>query len=100
MNLHAEESEPFLACPYCLKEVMPPNIETPAEEIREPETDSSVHSSNMLKTKKQSTEPPTKAAGCRHHMGYLSERPKKEAIPEECMVCEQIVECMLKTVTG
>jgi hypothetical protein len=30
----------------------------------------------------------------------LSKRSSKEKIPEECMMCENIVQCMLKNVTG
>jgi len=30
----------------------------------------------------------------------LSERSRKEKIPDECMICEEIVQCMLKKVTG
>jgi len=41
-----------------------------------------------------------KVRGCVHHFGYLSMRSKKEKIPEECMICENIVQCMLKNVTG
>jgi len=100
MNLRAEESEPFLARPYCLKEVVPPNNETPVEEIHESEMNLPIDSGNAPKMRKQSKEPPTKMVSCGHHMGYLSERSKKEAIPEECIICEHIVECMLKTVTG
>jgi len=41
-----------------------------------------------------------KVRGCVHHFRYLSERSKKQKIPEECMICENIVQCMLKNVTG
>jgi hypothetical protein len=41
-----------------------------------------------------------KVQGCVHYLGYLSERSKKEKIPEECIMCEHIVQCMLKKVTG
>ena len=40
---------------------------------------------------------PTKTL-CTHHFGYLSERSSKEKIPEECMACPEIVNCMLKAV--
>jgi len=33
---------------------------------------------------------------CTHHFGYLSERSSKEKIPDECMACAEIVNCMLK----
>jgi len=41
-----------------------------------------------------------KVRGCVRHFGYLSKRSKKEKIPEECIICENIVQCMLKNVTG
>jgi hypothetical protein len=41
-----------------------------------------------------------KVQGCVHQFGYLSKRSKKEKIPEDCMICENIVQCMLKNVTG
>ena len=42
----------------------------------------------------------SKVQGCAHYFGYLSKRSTKEKIPEECMICENIVQCMLKNVTG
>jgi len=35
-------------------------------------------------------------SGCQHHLGYLSEREKNQPIPDECIVCKDIVECMLR----
>lgn len=43
---------------------------------------------------------PSKVEGCTHYFGYLSERSSKEKIPEECITCGNIVQCMLKKVTG
>ncbi|MGB9842356.1 MAG: hypothetical protein ACPLKZ_06495 [Candidatus Bathyarchaeales archaeon] len=37
-----------------------------------------------------------KSAGCSYYLGYLSERSSKDKIPDECMMCKDIVECMLK----
>jgi hypothetical protein len=49
---------------------------------------------------KESTEErveiPETPSECSHHLGYLSERSSKEKIPDECMMCKDIVECMLK----
>jgi len=36
-------------------------------------------------------------AKCAYHLGFLSERSGKEKIPEECIVCKNIVKCMLKS---
>jgi hypothetical protein len=38
-------------------------------------------------------------AECKHYFGYLSQRSSKEGVPEECIICEKIVQYMLKTVT-
>jgi hypothetical protein len=48
----------------------------------------------------RSTQTNPKAQKCVHHFGYLSKRSTKEKIPEECMMCENIVQCMLMNVTG
>jgi len=34
--------------------------------------------------------------GCPHHFGYLAHRPKNTPIPQECLTCQKIVECMLR----
>jgi hypothetical protein len=33
---------------------------------------------------------------CHYHLGYLSERKSKEQIPEECLTCKNMVDCMLR----
>jgi hypothetical protein len=50
--------------------------------------------------KKTPAHPSTSAKGCTHFLGYLSKRSPKEKMPEECMMCENVVKCMLKDVTG
>jgi len=32
---------------------------------------------------------------CPHHFGYLAERKDDSPFPEECLLCPQVVECML-----
>lgn len=39
-------------------------------------------------------------SGCPHYFGYLRERAKGEGIPEECLACERVVECMLAELKG
>jgi hypothetical protein len=59
----------------------------------------SAESDESVKTafsgKKLETEPQP-VVHCSLHFGYLSERSKNENIPDECVVCENIVKCMLK----
>ena len=37
-----------------------------------------------------------KSVECNFHLGYLSERSSKEQIPNGCIMCKDIVPCMLK----
>jgi hypothetical protein len=32
---------------------------------------------------------------CPHHFGYLAERNDYSPFPEECLLCPQVVECMM-----
>ncbi len=34
-------------------------------------------------------------SGCPHDFGYLAKRPKDAPIPQQCLVCSRIVDCML-----
>ncbi|MDI6905109.1 MAG: hypothetical protein QMD13_06450 [Candidatus Bathyarchaeia archaeon] len=33
-------------------------------------------------------------SGCPHHFGYLANRPKNDPVPQECLTCPKILECM------
>jgi hypothetical protein len=122
LNLQQSADGPYDACPYCLTEITldaEPNIDTdesenlemgeatadtefqdafPAEtqdEIQdeipaEPEIEEPV---NMQKQVETSESP---SSSCLHHLGYLSEKSSNEQIPDECMMCKEIVTCMLK----
>lgn len=36
-------------------------------------------------------------SSCPYHFGYLSQRPKGQEIPSDCITCEKLTECMLST---
>jgi hypothetical protein len=36
--------------------------------------------------------------GCPYHFGYLSSRPEDSAVPQECMLCQRLGDCMVATV--
>lgn len=96
-NLSSKQTEVYDACPYCLTEI---TIEKPSMiiDLKE-EVEIEKSETNVSHVKETPTTPP-KVQECQHHMGYLSKRSKAEKIPEECMMCPKIVECMLKNVTG
>jgi len=37
---------------------------------------------------------------CKNHFGYLSQQSVKGQIPDECMVCKDVIQCMLKKTTS
>jgi hypothetical protein len=46
--------------------------------------------------KKRKTLMPKGPPACKFYLGYLPNRPKSVEIPEECLVCEQMVKCLAK----
>ena len=91
LNLQQQDStEPYNACPYCLTKISekPIKIEGKPEKVQlEKKQD---------KTKEKIFGDDEKPPACHYHMGYLSERTQKEQIPDECIVCKDIVDCMLR----
>ena len=77
----------FNACPYCLT-VIPSDQETV---LLDDTSKEGAEQSNML-----SNGAASKLEECKYHFGYLSERSGK-GIPDECLMCKAIVQCMLKT---
>jgi hypothetical protein len=97
VNLSMENPEPYLACPNCLTEVTLQEKPLVAETNLGLETEALKPSKESLE-KENAAPHSAKTTGCTHHFGYLSERSSKEKIPEECMNCAEIVNCMLKAV--
>jgi hypothetical protein len=78
LNLHLGSEGFYDACPYCLTEITAED-----EKVEEPSLEERIESCE-------------KPASCPYHVGYLCERPAKDAIPDDCMVCKDIVKCMLQ----
>lgn len=94
VNLQEKPSESFFACPYCLSKIEAPeikNLEKPNQLSQTPQKLSETESKNGASKSNEKT------ATCQFHLGYLSERTQKE-IPDNCLVCKNIVECMLRKV--
>jgi hypothetical protein len=95
LNLQQNPTEPYFTCPYCLTKI---ETELIAEEKKEeislekalpPKVDNGESEAKPIKND-------DKAAVCQHHIGYLSERTGNEQIPDDCLVCKDIVDCMLR----
>ncbi|HJW66100.1 MAG TPA: hypothetical protein VJ507_04870 [Candidatus Bathyarchaeia archaeon] len=71
-------SEVYDACPHCLTRVSSTDKQTATGN----EVDFEISEAKAI---------------CSHHLGYLCDRPEKGKIPDECIVCKNIVPCMLKS---
>jgi|WetSurMetagenome_2_1015567.scaffolds.fasta_scaffold359651_2 hypothetical protein len=83
LNIQVSPTETYDACPYCLTK------------IKVPEKNIEYETFENLKVGQK----PLKiedSVKCHFHPGYLSERTSKENIPEECLVCKDILDCMLR----
>ena len=85
MNLR-DSAGPYQACPFCLTKI---KISQP--EIIKPETSEENRFSKDKKDKSKE-----KPQACNYHLGYLSERQDKQKIPDDCMVCQRLLDCMLQ----
>jgi hypothetical protein len=99
-NMGSEDSQCYDACPRCLTAI----ITEEGVPVVDAKPDATVEDNKARRTIVSNSEErraePSITVHCAHRLGYLSERAKNEKIPEDCMVCESIVKCMLKAVKG
>jgi hypothetical protein len=104
LNLQQDNEGPYDACPYCLTEIILEDESSVAynepEETLEPEEaeapeEAKTEVEEVVDVEEQ-VETPEAPSECAHYLGYLSEKSSKEQIPDECMMCKDIVTCMLK----
>ncbi|MCK4885419.1 hypothetical protein KAS24_05040 [Candidatus Bathyarchaeota archaeon] len=70
------------------------------EKTKEPQAEPSGKEEKAMKEEpktKPSAEKKEGSSGCSHTFGYLAIRPPDTPIPQECLICPKIVDCMLKT---
>lgn len=80
--------EEYYACPKCLSKVSsferPKNVEV--DEVEE-EKEEAFPEMTIADTAEETE-------ACAHNLGYLKRRPKNTPIPEECLTCSKMIECM------
>jgi hypothetical protein len=77
----------YSACPRCLSKVN--IIKQQKSEVRE-------SSRTIEKHEKASFAKGKDNADCQHYLGYLKKRPKNESIPDECLTCNKMIECIAR----
>jgi len=115
-NLSTTPAEQYYACPHCFvkldadakndeniaqESTLGPPLHPTLEKVLDV---ISAQHQKKEEEKKEKEEPPVKPSekeekvpsGCTHNFGYLANRPKNAPIPQECLICLKIVDCMLK----
>ncbi len=86
-NLSTNPMQTYEACPFCFTKLNGLLLSDEPEETAE------------LTTKKLSPIEPEnqteKKPDCPHHIGYLKQRPKNAPIPDTCLTCRKMVQCIL-----
>lgn len=91
-RIHQGLEDHYNACPYCLTEITITEMESKNPQKK---TATEAILSNNDSSKNQE-----KAFTCKHYTGYMSEKEHRQQIPEECMICRELIECMnKKTIT-
>jgi DNA-directed RNA polymerase subunit RPC12/RpoP len=79
-------TQTYYACPRCLTKVA---VVKDSKEKDKEETSPSVGKIKRAEVKHESS------VECKHFLGYLKKRPKGTSIPDECLVCDKMVECLI-----
>jgi hypothetical protein len=74
----------YPACPHCMTRIR--STEALKEEERKPEV--------LRKGSRELDAQPMSDFTCGHFFGYLNKRQKGTSIPEPCLVCTKMVECL------
>ncbi len=80
--------EDYYACPRCLSKVAAverQQLEVEEESVTKEPPEETI-SSEIEKTEARS--------GCLHQLGYLKKRDRNSPIPDECLICTKMIDCM------
>jgi len=80
-------SRTYYACPRCLSKV---------SDVKKPQSNQKAEQETCDKHGVRSAGRNEEVAKCRHFLGYLKGRSRDAAIPDECLTCERMVECLIR----
>ena len=79
----------YFACPRCLSKVG--TVEHREKEVDDSDGEEDPNEDTGIESQANNTEETSK---CPHYLGFLKKRQKNSAIPEGCLVCTKMIECM------
>ena len=91
--LSSDPVETYPACPYCMS-----RIEADEEKQKlTKETPIALKIRTALQNEQEKEREEieeTSTQKCSHEFGYLKKRPKGASIPDECLVCQKMIQCL------
>jgi hypothetical protein len=98
INIQQDPKRKYQACPYCLTEI--PIFEREyqqeeeiSEEITTIQENDDFEVEEEDKKVKDFSRIEENQSDCKYHLGYLGEE-KHQQIPDDCLICAKIMECM------
>jgi len=80
----------FYACPRCLSKIGDIKQHKNEEDKEDKETSIAIE-----KVKKVAVAKHEDNVKCEHFLGYLKKRSKDAPVPDECLTCGKMIECMM-----
>jgi DNA-directed RNA polymerase subunit RPC12/RpoP len=89
---HKPHSETYYACPYCFSKMdeLEHNL---SHDLKLMETEG--NETTISNNPKKHATPEDITFQCPHHVGYLKKRSKDESVPDSCLTCPKILQCMV-----
>lgn len=96
---HKPKEETYYACPFCFSRLEAEEVPDHLECVHGRHGLTASSSVNVLHSTSESDtgKPEVPAVNCTHGYGYLNNRAKDAAIPDECLTCPRILQCMTKS---
>ena len=89
-NLSAMPMQTYDACPFCFSK-----IDNDTDLKDSSDLASASENPNIAFENNQIPIETPKQVECPHHFGYLKKRPKNTPIPDACLTCQKMIQCLL-----
>lgn len=84
-DLSKTPTESYYVCPHCIAKL---------DKISTQEKEPQRHIPIPVEPPRKLEE--TDSSSCAHHFGYLNTHAKDASLPDECLTCSKLLQCMLK----
>ena len=88
--LSATPKQIYSACPFCFSKL---DDDTVLEELNDLK-ESTSENLNIVSGRNQRNIESPEHITCPHHFGYLKKRPKNVPIPDACLTCQKMIQCL------